>query len=57
MPSNVKMKELVENLKIRNSEAKGARSQVKAEMESVLVEFETKEVLKEIFCGFIRFSV
>lgn len=57
MPSNVKMKELVENLKIRNSEAKGARSQVKAEMESVLVEFEIKEVLKEIFCGFIRFSV
>lgn len=57
----VSMQDLVENLKLRNGEVKGVRRMTrgpeKVETETVVAEFETKEVPKELFYGFVRFSV
>lgn len=50
VPLNVNMKDLMENLKLRNGEVKGARRMTrgpeKVETETVVVEFDTKEVPK-----------
>lgn len=61
IPLNVNMKELVENLRMKNRSVKSAvrmtRGVEKVETESVLVEFETKEVPKEVYYGFMRYSI
>ncbi|XP_014891407.1 uncharacterized protein LOC106949576 isoform X3 [Poecilia latipinna] len=61
VPLSVNMKDLVENLKERNKEIKGARRMTRGaeriETETVLLEFETKEMPREVFFGLIRFSV
>ncbi|XP_045913420.1 uncharacterized protein LOC123975742 [Micropterus dolomieu] len=61
IPLTVNMKELVENLRMKNRSVKSAvrmtRGVEKVETESVLVEFETKEVPKEVYYGFMRYSI
>lgn len=61
IPLTVNMKELVENLRMKNRSVKSAvrmtRGKEKVETESVLVEFETKDVPKEVYYGFMRYSI
>jgi len=61
IPLTINMKELVENLRMKNRSVKSAvrmtRGVEKVETESVLVEFETKEVPKEVYYGFMRYSI
>lgn len=61
VPLNVMMRELVVNLTVGNSAVKDARGMTrgteKTEPETVLVEFETHEVPKDLYFGFVRYNV
>ncbi|XP_067275529.1 uncharacterized protein [Pseudorasbora parva] len=61
IPRTVSMKEMVENLKRQNRSVKNAvrmtRGIEKIETESVLVEFETKDVPKELYYGFMVYNI
>ena len=61
IPLSVGMKELVDNLKVRNSTVRNAKRMTrgveKKETETVLIEFEAEVVPKELFYGFIKYNV
>lgn len=61
VPLNVSMRELMENLKVREGSVKSVirmtRGIEKMETETVLVEFGGKEIPKEVYCGFVRYNV
>lgn len=61
VPLNVSMRELMENLKVREGSVKSVKRMTrgveKIETETVLVEFGKKEIPKEVYCGFVRYNV
>lgn len=61
VPLGVYMKDLVENLQVRNSAVKGAKRMTKGgdkkETETVLVDFDVKDISRELYFGFVKYSV
>lgn len=55
------MKEIVENLRVRNGSIKSAKRMTigidKKETESVLIEFDCKDLPKEVYFGYIKYNI
>ena len=61
VPISVSIREVVENLRLRNSSVKSVKRMTrgveKKEIETVLVEFVEKVLPKELYFGFLRYNV
>ena len=61
VPLSVNMKQLVDNLKVRNRAVRSAKRMTrgveKKETETVLVEFEARAIPSELYFGFVRYRV
>lgn len=59
VPVHVNIKELVESIKVENGTVKGVRRMMRGveKKETVLIEFEEKEIPKQVYFGFVRYNV
>lgn len=61
VPLMVNIKEIVENLRMRNGSVKSAKRMTrgidKKETESVLIEFDCKDLPKEVYFGYIKYNI